>query len=83
MFFVYQISYMVSASLVYNYVYLCKVMNSPTYIILHSLEFHSLLSSGHPAVLDILQQISTGSFKLDKPISNQFDYIDQFKSQRL
>lgn len=63
---------MVSANLVYNYAYLCKVMYSPTYSILHSLEFHSLLSLGHPATSIYIQHISRSSFKLDKPISNQY-----------
>lgn len=44
MYFVYQISYMALSSLVHNYAYLCKVMYSPTYSILHSLEFHSAFS---------------------------------------
>lgn len=49
--FVHQIYYLVLASLVYYYAYLCKVRYLPMYNILDSLEFHSLLSSGHPAVL--------------------------------
>lgn len=76
---------MLFANIGYHYVYLLKVIFSPTYIILHSLEFRLLLSSGHSAVLcfDVLQHISTGSFNLDKPISDQFDYFEQFRSERL
>jgi len=49
--------------MVYHYAYLHKVIFSPTCIILCSLEFHLLLSSGHSAVVcsDVLQHISTGS----------------------
>lgn len=76
---------MLLANIVYDYAYLLKVIFSPTYIILHSLEFHLLLSSGHSAVLCfiVLQHISTGSCRLDKSISSKFDYFEQFRSERL